>query len=409
MRVDADVLQVGGAASPENSGQRLQALRVLSEVATSLAADSDIEALLRRFLGTMIRLAGAAAGAVRILTSDGMHLRLVGAMGLPADVVEHEQMVSLECSLCGSAVMHDRVHHLVPVRSCAEHTGLSFFRHECQAMVVVPLMFRGKVHGTYNLYFTQSREVPEEVSLVFRSISEHLGAALENARLTRENLRITLMNERQMMANEVHDSLAQTLAYMKMRLALMQDALREDDTRRALKFAADAKDALDTAYAGLRELLSQFRNRMDPLGLLHALESLARDFFDRTGIQLEYDNRVADLNLSVEDEAQVFHIVQEALANVVRHAGATTARLTVAVRDGNYEFTVEDDGKGFFALGNPLGSFDEHPGLRQHLGINIMRERAQRINGRIELANLRAGGARMRLIVPVPEVAVKPQ
>ncbi|GAB4174988.1 MAG: hypothetical protein OHK0026_04470 [Rhodocyclaceae bacterium] len=404
MLVRDDALEAGGRGEPQVGGRNLQALRVLSEVATGLASDSDIEGLLKRFLGTMIRLAGATAGAVRVLTSDGMHLRLVGAMGLPEDVVEHEKLVSLECSLCGSAVMHDRIHHLVPVRSCAEHTGLAFFQRDCHAMVVVPLMFRGRVHGTYNLYFGEMREVPEEVSLVFRSISEHLGAALENARLTRENLRITLMNERQMMANEVHDSLAQTLAYMKMRLALMQDALRANDGARALKFAEDTKAALDGAYAGLRELLSQFRNRMDPLGLLHALESLAKDFLDRTGIELDYENRTSDLNLNVEQEAQVFHIVQEALANVVRHAGATRAQLTVDVRDGHYEITVEDNGKGFFAISNPLGSFDEHPGLRQHLGISIMRERAQRIGGRIELANLRQGGARMRLTVPVPSL-----
>jgi two-component system nitrate/nitrite sensor histidine kinase NarX len=240
------------------------------------------------------------------------------------------------------------------------------------------------------------------VSLAFRSISEHLGAALENARLTRENLRITLMNERQMMANEVHDSLAQTLAYMKMRLAMMQEALDGADTGRAQKFAGDMKQALDAAYTGLRALLAQFRNRMDPLGLLHALQTLARDFYDRTGIDLEYENRLVDLNLGVEEEAQVFHIIQEALANVVRHSGATKACLTVDQRGDNYEFSVEDNGKGFFAIGNPLGSFDEHPGLRQHLGVNIMRERAQRVNGRIELANLKRGGARMRLVVPVP-------
>jgi len=407
MLLEGDGLKLAQASGAEGAARNFQALRVLSEVATGLAGEADIEALLKRFLGTMIRLVGASAGAVRVLTSDGMHLRLVGATGLPEDVVEHEKLVSLECSLCGSAVMHDRVHHMVPVRSCAEHTGLAFFQRDCHAMVVVPLMFRGRVHGTYNLYFSELREVPEEVSVVFRSIGEHLGAALENARLTRENLRITLMNERQMMANEVHDSLAQTLAYMKMRLALMQDALRAKEPERALKFAADAKGALDAAYAGLRELLSQFRNRMDPLGLLHALDALARDFLDRTGIELDYDNRVSDLNLSVEDEAQVFHIVQEALANVVRHAGATRARLTVDLRAGHYEVTVEDNGKGFFALGNPLGSFDEHPGLRQHLGISIMRERAERIGGRIELANLRKGGARTRLTVPVPQIGAK--
>ncbi len=92
------------------------------------------------------------------------------------------------------------------------------------------------------------QDVPEEVALLFRSIGEHLGMALENARLKRENLRIALMNERQMMATEVHDSLAQTLAYMKMRMALLQDALTDGEDERAGKYALDVEQALDDAY-----------------------------------------------------------------------------------------------------------------------------------------------------------------
>lgn len=404
MQADHAAMRSVTLASEVPGDYRLQALRVLSEVTTSLTGDSDVEALLKRFLGTLIRLAGATAGAVRVITPDGEHFRLVGAVGLPPETVREETLMNVSCGMCGKAVRDDHVYRAIDVAHCARETGLRFFGETCQAMVVVPLQYRGKVLGVYNLYLQERREVPEEVVLLFRSISEHLAMAMENARLTRENLRITLMNERQMMANEVHDSLAQTLAYMKMRLKLMHDALAEENNRQARKYADDMKQALDAAYAGLRELLSQFRNRMDPLGLLHALDTVTRDFYDRTGIELEYANEVIDFNLSPEQEAQVFHIVQEALANIVRHSGASRAKLTVSARGGDYEIAVEDNGKGFFAISNPLGSFDEHPGLRQHLGINIMRERAQSIDGRIELANLKRGGARMRLVFPAPKV-----
>lgn len=205
--------------------------------------------------------------------------------------------------------------------------------------------------------------------------------ALENTRLERENLRIAMMNERQMMANEVHDSLAQTLAYMKMRMALMQDAMNDGDNDRACSMALDVKNALDGAYSGLRELLSQFRKRMDPLGLLHALENLADEFHDRTGVTIEYCNHITDLHLSVDQEIQVFYIVQEALANVTRHSGATEVKLTLEQKGDRYEVTIDDNGSGFFAIGNPLGSFDEHPSLKQHFGLTIMRERAQRLRG----------------------------
>ena len=229
--------------------------------------------------------------------------------------------------------------------------------------------------------------------------------ALENTRLLRENMRMTLMNERQLIANEVHDSLAQTMAYMKIRLAMMQEALEANERQRALKHTNEAQQALDDAYADLRELLSQFRNRMDPLGLVHALEELRTKFYDRTGIALAFDNLTTDIDLSVEEEGQVFHIMQEALANVARHSGAKHARLSMELVDGEYRFSVEDDGLGFYAFGQRLGGAQQHSHLRHHLGVNIMRERAQRLNGAIEIVNLPQGGARVSLVFPAQRAA----
>jgi len=382
---------------------RLLALDIFSEVSASLADEDDVEELLGRFLGTMLKLAKASAGAVRVLTTDGQHLRLVAARGLPHDVVERERLVPVDCGHCGSALADNRSRYEIDLQACAQRTQHAYFGHECQAMVVVPLQHAGQLQGTYNLFLPERFELPEEVALLFRSIGEHLGMALENARLKRENLRITLMNERQMMAAEVHDSLAQTLAYMKMRMAMLQDALRDQNDENVCRFAGDVGQAIDEAYVQLRELLSQFRNRMDPMGLQHALDRLCVDFQKRTGIGLDFRNRIVDLRLTVDQEAQVFFIVQEALANVGRHSGATRATLSLEGAGDHYLVTVDDNGQGgqgFFAIANRTGGFDEHPHLRDHFGLSIMRERARLIGGRVEVANLPAGGFRVRLVFP---------
>jgi two-component system nitrate/nitrite sensor histidine kinase NarX len=378
----------------------LQALRALSELTSVLAQGHDPEKLLERSLGTMIRLAGAQAGVVRVVTSDGAHLRLVAAQGLPDDVVAQEQLVPMDCGICGAAVGDDAVRQSFELTHCAAHTGSDYFSG-LGATLVVPLSHVGRVLGAYALFFAEKRDTPEELGLLFRSISEHLGMALENTRLLRENMRMTLMSERQLIANEVHDSLAQTMAYMKIRLAMMQEALDASEQPRALKHAAEVQQALEGAYSDLRELLSQFRNRMDPLGLVHALEELKAKFRDRTGIALAFDNRTTDLNLSVEEEGQVFHIMQEALANVARHSGARHARLSMELVGDEYRFAVEDDGLGFYAFGQRLGGAEQHSHLRHHLGVNIMRERAQRLSGSIEIVNLPQGGARVSLVFPV--------
>jgi two-component system nitrate/nitrite sensor histidine kinase NarX len=386
-----------------SGGHTLDALHVLSEIASNLADEDDLDELLGRFLGTMIRLAKADAGVVRVLTSDGEHLRMVASRGLPPDVVEKERLVSRHCGQCGIAIGQDRPLFDIDLAGCAERTGGSFFTTGCQAMVVVPLSNGGKLLGTYNLFLPQAFELPEEVALLFRSIGEHLGMALENARLKRENLRIVLTSERQMMAAEIHDSLAQTLAYMKMRMAMLNDAISDQSLERSAKYAGDVSQALDDAYGHLRELLVQFRSRMDPMGLEHALQGLTCGFQERTGIFLRYVNHLTDLRLEPEKESQVFHILQEALANVARHSGATEASMTLEASGDYYNATVEDNGKGgqgFFAIANRVGGFQEHPGLRDHFGLAIMRERAEKIGGHLEVANLPQGGFRVRLSFP---------
>ncbi len=139
---------------------KLEALSIISEVSANLADEDDVEELLGRFLGTMLRLAHASAGAVRVLTTDGRHLRLVGARGLPAEVVERERVVPIDCGQCGRAVLDNRAHYEIDLHDCAVRTGHPYFDRDCQAMVVVPLQHGGRLMGTYNLFLPEQFELP---------------------------------------------------------------------------------------------------------------------------------------------------------------------------------------------------------------------------------------------------------
>jgi two-component system nitrate/nitrite sensor histidine kinase NarX len=134
---------------------------------------------------------------------------------------------------------------------------------------------------------------------------------------------------------------------------------------------------------------------MDPHGLLHALRETSATFHDRTGVRLEFANRAPELCLAAEREVEVFHIVQEALANVCRHAHAQTAWLTVDHHDGGYEIVVEDDGVGIKAY--PTAGEHDDSG---HYGIAIMRERARRLGGELVVEGASGGGTRVRLNFP---------
>lgn len=230
------------------------------------------------------------------------------------------------------------------------------------------------------------------------SADDRLAEALEAARQAREQLASALVNERQMMANEVHDSLAQGLTYMRMRMSLLRDAIRQGDEPRAFKYWGDVDSALTDAHRRLRELITYFRTRMDPGGLVHALARTSESFLDRTGVALEFANRVPELQLPVGREVQVFHIVQEALANVCKHANARRARLVLDRRDDGYEIIVEDDGIGM-AAELAAGERSE----AGHYGITIMRERARRLGGELTVISAPGAGTRVRLYFPAME------
>ena len=389
----------GGGAAPD----------ILSEIASSLSREHDLEALLQRFLGTIVELAGASAGAARVLTDDGTRLRLVGAVGLPEDVLEREASVDGDCGICGGAARENRVEETTDLRACATRTSCDYFGGECSRVLAVPLRHRGRMLGVYNLFLGAEQRVGGETLSLLRSIGELLGLALENARLARESMRATLTNERQMMANEVHDALAQTLSYMKMRMALLEKGIRDGDSSRSLKYAGDVDQALSSAYSSLRELLTHFRKRMDPQGLLHALKETADHYYEKTGVLLNFDNRAPDLQLPVEQEVQVFHIVHEALANVSKHAGARHARLVVDRRNGQFEITIEDDGAGIARGRPPVGRPSARHATTAHLGLDIMRERARSLNGEVEIDSVVGRGTRVRLKFPASAVPGEPR
>ena len=372
---------------------KLPALRVLSEIATSLSTNVDIERLLERFLSTMVRLAGAGAGAVRVLTADGTGLRLIGSIGLPEDMLERESIVPLGCGICGQAVYDSATRNSLAWHVCKENSGLAFFGDHCVSLVAVPLRHKGHVLGVYNLFmFADAPPIPEEVRLLFSSISEHLGMALENVRLTHENMRISLMNERQMLSNEIHDSLAQTLAYMNIRLEMLKEAVNTGDKPFTEKYLGDMEDALESAYSGLRELLTQFRHSMDPRGLVPALQDLLAAARKKTEATVVLTNHTWGLNITPDQEVQVFHIVQEALANICKHSRARNIHLNFEQTSDAYRLTITDDGIGLYAVGN------SDPDM--HFGISIMRGRAKQLGGSVEISSQTDEGTRVTLTFP---------
>jgi two-component system nitrate/nitrite sensor histidine kinase NarX len=246
--------------------------------------------------------------------------------------------------------------------------------------------------GIVTIFFNVPRQAASQIMNTIAAFAEVMSATIEHTRVNREARRTDLLAERQMISNDIHDTLAQTLAYSRMRMSLLRESIQVGNEQMAQRYTSDLEEALEIAQKSARELITEFRCEMNPGGLLVALQDAIAQFRERNSIAFEYHNQLVDLDLPLENEIQVYYIVQEALTNVARHSGATHARLFVEARSGYYVFTIEDNGNTTCAPTPVEG----------HYGVMIMRERAHRIGGEIKVDNVTSMGTRVQLFFPEP-------
>lgn len=359
------------------------------------SAAGDLKPLLEEFLSTVVVTLKATAGIVKIFPPPhGQTPQVISSVGFPAELLEAENVININCEPFGKAAIGRGIYS-ANLDACKIRQDCSYVGCQLQSIIAASLESSDSPEnqiGMLTLYFDTPQEPSKHVSATVRAFTDLLGAIVEHNRANSETRRIDLIAERQSIANEIHDSLAQTLVYTRMRTSLLLESLRAGNELMSTKYAHDIDDALEISQKTVRELITDFRCHIDPSGLLHALQTLTEEFCLRNNIALEYINRVAHLELPLEYEIQVYHIVQEALANIATHSGATHARLIVDFISGYYVFTVKDNGSGGCTFTPVEG----------HYGMMIMRERAQRIGGEIRLESSRGFGTLVQLFFPKP-------
>jgi two-component system nitrate/nitrite sensor histidine kinase NarX len=204
----------------------------------------------------------------------------------------------------------------------------------------------------------------------------------------RESRHLALHEERGVIARELHDSLAQSLSYLKIQATRLAAALGDGaDPAAPRAVLEELREGINSAYRQLRELLTTFRLKMDDRGLARALEGTVEEFRARGAVQVRLDNTLPAMLLGPHEELHVLQIVREALSNVMRHAGAQHAAVSLRNAQDAVEVEVVDDGRG-------LGPREDRT---PHYGLTIMRERAASLGGALSVDSAPGGGTRVRL------------
>lgn len=371
-----------------------RSLEILYDAAAGINVLHDLDEILTRFLGILQDLSGAKAGLVRLEEEDG-HMRLITSNGFSEDFLKDQERVPVSQCLCGEP-LSDGLLVQRNVKECLLRTGLTGLDLDYSVVLAIPIVYRDRRLGIYDLFIEDPTIVDRrDMHPLFVSIGRHLGIAIEKARLENHARRLYIMEERTLLANELHDSLAQSLASLRFQVSMVEETVEESRDRTGLKQIRAIKDGLDLANNQLRELLAHFRTRMDERGLVPALEQMIEKFQTTTGISVFFQNELTQTDLSPAMEVQILHIVQEALTNVRKHSDAQNVRVLMRSDNcGEYNILVEDDGQG-------ISTAEIHAAPGEHIGLTIMKERAQRMGGNLHIESEHGEGTRVELTINV--------
>lgn len=368
-------------------------LGTLYEVAALLGQPGSIEALCNDFLRKIMSRVDAQGGAVRLVEADSGKIHLFVQQGLSGDFAESERCLRRDECLCGEGSQRAQPSVHILVRGALRTEPLRCREEGFATVGVFPIRLREQNLGLFNLYFREAREFSGQERFMLETLGRHLAIAIENQRLVARAKEMAISEERNLLAQELHDSIAQSLAFLNMQAQLLQDSLEHDKLDSAREELARIREGIQESYDDVRELLVHFRTRMAETDIEAAIASALVRFESQTRVQTRFLQSGVGLPLSPEMQLQVMHIVQESLSNARKHARASSVEVEMQ-RGAVYRFSVRDDGRGFDPDSVPSDL---------HVGLRIMRERAHRIGGELQVTSTRGKGTEVLLNLPVLE------
>lgn len=375
-------------ASVEIKNQRLAALY---EVSAQASQAGSLPALAQGFVQQVRRVAGADAAVVRWSDEGNERYVMLATDGLPELMAQQEHCLNAGNCLCGQGYGQARM-RVIPILPDM-HMELPHC-HEAgyRTLVAIPIAVHQRVLGELNLFFRSDAGLPEELRELLDAMVRHLASSMEGLRAAALEREAAVSDERSLLARELHDSIAQSLAFLKIQTQLLRDAVKKGNDAARDRSMAELDVGVRECYADVRELLVHFRTRANAEDIEEALRTTLSKFGHQTGIAAHLSMEGHGLPLAPDLQIQVLHMVQEALSNVRKHAGATRVDVRVR-RHPQWRFEVQDNGVGFDAGLAPAPA-------SLHVGLRIVRERAEGIGARVDLVSAPGAGTTVCIELP---------
>ena len=375
------------AAKTEDLRAERARLAALYEVSTLLSEASTLEPLAQGFASKVRQLSHADAVAVRWSDEASQRYLMLASDGLPEELAQEERCIEAGLCACGQPQAQART-RVIPIIPQEDRVLGSCARAGYVSLVSIPIRLQHRVLGEVDLFYRQQTTLGRDERSLYDALAGHLANAVENLRREALVREAAVSEERAMLARELHDSIAQSLAFLKIQISLLRQALQRHDE-------ALARQAIDELDAGVREstndvreLLVHFRTRTSDDDIEQALRTTLKKFEHQSGLRTHLELHGHALAMPSDVQLQVLHVVQEALSNVRKHAQASEVWVRVD-REPVWRFRVRDNGRGF--VPQPSTADDTHVGLQ------IMRERAQRIGARVDVVSAPGQGTEIEI------------
>ena len=366
----------------------------LYEVSAFLASANTIEELSKGFAQRVRIVMKADAVAVRWSDEANQRYLMLASDCFPQEMVEEERSLLAGACACGNLAPDART-RVIPIISHDEAPVRHCTRVGYESLVSVPIRLQQRLIGEIDLFFRSTVTLRSDEVELLDALASHLASALEGLRAAALEREAAVGEERALLARELHDSIAQSLAFLKIQVQLLRSASQKEKPEQVQTALDELDTGLRESINDVRELLVHFRTRTNTDDIEQALQETLQKFKHQTGLPTLLQVRGEGLPLPADVQVQVLHVVQEALSNVRKHAGATHVSLDV-VKGEQWRFAVRDNGIGFVARANHGES---------HVGMKIMRERAARIGAEVHIDSEVGTGTVVTLTLPAHPVS----
>lgn len=370
-------------------------LSALYEMTAFLNEQQDVEHTCRGFLRRVMEQFDADGGSIRTLDPRADKLHIVVSEGLSHVLEETEHCMSVNACLCGEAA-REGVIVIRDFNALGDPNQFQCAKDGFSSLAVFRIGSTTAALGSFSLHFREPRRILAAERQLLDTLGQHLGVALENRRLAVQAQQLAVSHERSLVAQGLHDSIAQGLNFLNLQVQLLDDAAQRGDIDDVREIAPLMATGVTESYQDVRELLTNFRTKLGQGELFAGVDEILARFRRQTGMQVELALDADDgAPLSPEHQLQVLFILQEALSNVRKHAQASKVQIRICNRR-DFDMTITDDGVGY----DPKEVDERAEG---HIGLHIMAERAARIHATIALRSQPGAGASVSLHLPQAE------